>query len=65
MRQFKAFGQFENWHIWNICISLVIKNFFQKKYVLEYSSGDCSFVTANHKHLRIDLKNKGAPPRDR
>jgi hypothetical protein len=64
VRQFKAFGQFENRHVRNIRISLVTKNLFQEKYVLEYSSGDCFFVTPNHEHTSVSTKNKGAPPRD-
>jgi hypothetical protein len=60
VRQFKAFGQFENRYVRDVRISFVMENLFQKKYVLEYSSGHCFFVTPNHKHLRIAQK-KGAP----
>jgi hypothetical protein len=56
VRQFKTFCQFEHRYVWDVRISLVTKNFFQKEDILEYSSGHCFFVTPSHKDLLINQK---------
>jgi hypothetical protein len=59
VRQLEAPCQFENRHIRDFRIGLVTEYFFQKEYILEYSSRRCFLLMSRHKAASLSPKKKG------